>query len=79
MKLNYGGQKLELGDSSSEPRFFDQKNQRWVEQRIGYERSTTVELFGFEVKVMPKEELVEYKAALGREADRVDLEQIFDG
>jgi hypothetical protein len=79
LQLNYGGQKLELGDSSSEPRFFDHKNQRWVEQRIGYERSTTVELFGFEVKVMPKEELVEYKAALGREVDRVDLEQIFDG
>ena len=79
LKLNYGGQKLELGDSSSEPRFFHQKDQRWVEQRIGYERSTTVDLFGFVVKVMPKEELVEYKAALGREVDQGDLEQIFYG
>jgi len=78
LKIDYGGQKVELGDSSSGPRFFDQKNQRWVEQRIGYERSASVELFGVEAKVMPKEELVEYKAVLGREVDRADLEQIAD-
>ncbi len=28
LKLDYGGQKVELGDSSSGPRHFDRKNQR---------------------------------------------------
>ena len=76
LKANFGEQRVEIGDSSSIPRFFDAGEGRWVSQRIDYYASVRVELFGVRVAVMPKKELVRYKLALGREVDLVDVGQI---
>ena len=76
LKADSRGQKVELGDSSSEPKFFDKGAGRWVLQRVDYGASVRVELFGVRAAVMPDEELVRYKLALGREVDLVDAEQI---
>jgi hypothetical protein len=45
-------------------------------QRIEYEDSTSVCVFGVEVEVMPKDELIRYKRHLGREVDLIDIEQL---
>lgn len=76
MKIDYRGQRIELGDSSTEPKFFNWKDRRWEVQRVDYERSAIAEVFGVEVLVMPKDELLRYKSALGREVDVADIEQI---
>jgi hypothetical protein len=76
VKIDYRGQRIELGDSSTEPKFFNRKKRRWEVQRIDYEHSSIVEVFGVEVPVMPKDELIRYKSALGREVDAANIEQI---
>jgi len=78
LKIEYGGQRIELADTSTEPMFYDRKRRCWEEQRIDYEDPVTVEIYGVVVDIMPKEELVRYKAALCRDVDVVDLEQIAD-
>lgn len=76
LKIDYAGQRIEFGDSSTHPCFFKRKDQRWEEQVIDYANSVCVDIFGIAVSVMPKEELVRYKSALGREVDVLDIEHI---
>ena len=78
LKADFRGRRVELGDSSNAPRFFDARAGRWVSQHIDYGASVRVELFGVRTAVMPKQELVSYKLALGRRVDLVDVGQIFD-
>ena len=78
LKADYGGQRVELGDSSSDPRFFDRGRGRWVRQRVDYDAGVRVELFGVRAWVMPEEELVRYKRVLGRPVDLDDIAQIAD-
>ena len=67
---------LEIGDSSSHPRFYNRKDQRWELQRIDFTRSIEHELYTCKVAVMPKDELLLYKAQLDREVDHLDIQQI---
>lgn len=76
LKADYGGQRVELGDSSSEPKFFDQHAGHWVPQCVDYEAGVRIELLGVRAWVMPEEELVRYKLVLGREVDLADVAQI---
>lgn len=76
LKANFGGQKVELGDSSTNPRYFNAEAGRWEAQRVDYGSSATIRVFGVEVKVMPKDELIRYKRHLGREVDLIDVEQL---
>lgn len=76
LKIDYRGQRIELGDSSTAPCYFNRKVGRWEEQRIDYGSSVTVGVFGIEVEAMPKDELIRYKRHLGREVDLIDIEQL---
>jgi hypothetical protein len=76
LKADFGGQRVELGDSSSDPRFFDREEGRWVSQRVDYDTSARMELIGVPAWVMPEEELVRYKRVLGRPVDLEDVAQI---
>ena len=76
LALEYEGVLIEIGDSSTDPRFYNRVDQRWESQIIDYTASQIVTLFGVEVAVMPKAELVRYKAMLDREVDHLDLQQI---
>jgi hypothetical protein len=76
LKIEYCGQRIELGDSSTTPRYFSAASGCWKRQRIEYEDSTSVCVFGVEVEVMPKDELIRYKRHLGREVDLIDIEQL---
>ena len=78
LALEYEGVWIEIGDSSSNPRFYDQVDQRWEPQVIDYAASQFVELYGVEVAVMPKAELARYKTRLDREVDHLDLQQMRD-
>ena len=47
-----------------------------VAQDIDFSRSESSVILGVEVPVMPQAQLVAYKRALGREVDRLDLEEL---
>lgn len=76
LKADFGGQRVELGDSSSRPSFFDRHRGCWVRQRVDYNAGVRTELLGVSAWVMPEEELVRYKRVLGRQVDLDDIAQI---
>ena len=76
LALSYQGVYIEIGDSTTNPRFFNRIDQRWEPQVIDYAASQTARLYGVELAVMPREELIRYKAMLAREVDAIDIRDI---
>ncbi len=76
LALQYEGVWIEIGDSETNPRFFNRIDRRWEPQVIDYEASRLAALYGCEVAVMPRDELLRYKAMLDREVDHLDIEEI---
>lgn len=74
-KLEFAGQKIELGDSS-DAFFRDPRSGAWVRQEIAYERSVWRDVLGVRVPVMPMAELIAYKRLLDRDVDRLDLAEL---
>jgi hypothetical protein len=74
--LNYQEMQIEIAESTANPRFYNHRDGRWVDQSIDFAASTLIPLYGIEVAVMPKDELLAYKAMLAREVDRLDIEQL---
>jgi hypothetical protein len=76
MALNYKDMQIEIAESSTHPRFYNRRDGRWEDQPINYAASTWMQFYGVEVALMPKNELLTYKAMLDREVDHLDIEQI---
>ncbi|HET7037739.1 MAG TPA: hypothetical protein VFI42_18835 [Thermomicrobiaceae bacterium] len=76
VKIDYNGQRIEIGDTSSRPKFFSRRDGCWLDQRIDYDRATAIPILGVVVPVMPKDELIDYKSALQRDVDWIDIEQL---
>jgi hypothetical protein len=74
--LNYQGMQIDIAESSTNPRFYNHRDGRWEDQPIDFAASTLTQLYGIEIAIMPKDELLAYKAMLKREVDRLDIEQI---
>lgn len=78
LALEYEDVYVEIGDSSSNPRFYNRIDGCWEDQRLAYDASVTATLYGVEIKVMPREELIRYKRMLDREVDHLDLAEMKD-
>lgn len=75
VKLSYAGQPIEFGDRTR-AYFFDRSAGAWMRQEIDFERSIWCEVLGVRVPVIPRAELIAYKRQLGRDVDRLDLDEI---
>jgi len=76
LALNYQGMQIEIAESTTNPRFYNHRDGRWEDQPIDFAASTVIQFYGVEVAIMPKDELLAYKAMLNRDVDRLDIEQI---
>jgi len=76
LALNYRGMQIEIAESTTNPRFYNHRDGRWEDQPIDFAASTRTYLYGVEVAIMPKDELLAYKAVLDREVDHLDSEQM---
>lgn len=76
LALVYQDMYIEIGDASANPRFYSHRDQRWEPQHIDFANSIIIHLYGVEVAVMPKSELLAYKAMLEREVDHLDIGEI---
>ena len=76
LALTYAGVEIEIGDSQTDPRFYNVRDQRWEPQVIDYTASNRVNLYGVSVAVMPRAELLRYKAMLARAVDHQDIAQM---
>ncbi len=73
--LNYRGQQIEICDAGK-AKYLDTPNNTWIERDIDFTKAETIEIFGISTKVIPKDDLLEYKSRLNREVDIIDIEQI---
>lgn len=76
LALNYQGIQIEIAESTTHPRFYNHRDGHWEDQAIDFAASTRMRLYGVEVAIMPKDELLAYKAMLDREVDHLDIEQM---
>jgi hypothetical protein len=76
LALNYHGMQIEIAEATTNPRFYNQRDGRWEEQRIDFLASSQVDLYGVQVRIMPKDELLAYKAMLNRDVDHLDIAQL---
>lgn len=76
LALEYEGVLIEIGDSSANPCFFNRIHQRWEKQEINYAASQPATLYGVDVQVMPRNELLRYKLMLDREVDNLDIDEL---
>lgn len=74
--LEHSGQRIELIGADS-MKIFDKTKQEWVSIGIGLQ-SVQKEIFGMEVPVIPKAELIAYKSLIRREVDLADIEALLN-
>ena len=67
---------IEIAESTSTPRFFNHRDGHWEHQEIHFATSTRIHLYGVDVAITPKDELLLYKAKLDRDVDHLDRELI---
>ncbi|HEY9391744.1 MAG TPA: hypothetical protein VIR27_18480 [Mycobacteriales bacterium] len=79
LKIDYGDARIEIGDTDSSPRYYSATHGMWLDQVIDYSRSVWLSVFDVVVPVMPLPELIEYKTALGRPVDLVDVAELHQG
>ena len=75
--LDYGGQRIEICDAGK-ARYFDSTNNTWIKRDIDFTEAETIEIFGRSTRVIPKNDLTEYKSGVNREVDIIDIEQMKD-
>jgi hypothetical protein len=76
LALNYQGMQIEIAESTTNPRFYNYRDGRWEDQLIDFAASTLILLYGVEVAIMPKNELLAYKSMLNREVDHLDIKHM---
>jgi hypothetical protein len=76
LALDYQGMQIEIAESTTNPRFYNHRDGRWEDQLIDFAASRHIDLYGVAVAIMPKDELLAYKAMLDREVDHLDIEQM---
>ena len=75
VKFNYLGQDVEVC-SDKECKIFDDLRSKWITQKISFDCYEKCEIYGVELTVMKKDQLVAYKKQLNREVDIQDIAQI---
>lgn len=74
-RVEYAGQAIELGIAEG-AKFKDHSRGTWEDAAIDFDAGVRKELFGVELQVMPRSQLISYKEKLGREVDRQDLNEM---
>ncbi len=57
-------------------KYLDTQNNTWIKRDIDFAKAETIGIFGISTKVIPKDDLLEYKSRVNREVDIIDIEQI---
>ena len=73
--LNYLGQEIELCDSDN-TEYLNSQTQMWVKQQIDFSNFTEAFYLGVKIKVMQKNDLINYKKELNRDVDALDVEEM---
>ena len=75
LELGFGGWSIEIAGADT-ARVRDGRVEDWRPAGIRFEASEMIEVEGVLLPIMPVAQLVDYKAGLGREVDRLDLGEL---
>jgi hypothetical protein len=75
LTLSYEGQDIDLA-GAYECKIFDEDKKEWVTISDDFTTARMMEAYGIRVPVMNREALIAYKKMLGRDVDKIDVEQI---
>jgi len=75
--LDYRGQQIEICDAGN-ARYLDSANNTWIIRDIDFTEAETIEILDISTRVIPKNDLIEYKSRVNREVDIIDIEQMKD-
>ncbi len=75
VQFNYLGQEVEVG-SDKNCKIYDALKSQWSLQKIDFESWERRKIYGVEIKVMNKNDLLAYKIKLNRKVDIEDIVQI---
>jgi hypothetical protein len=76
LALNYLGMYIEIAETTTTPRFYNHRDARWEDQYIDFVASTPMSIYGVDAMIMPRDELLAYKAMLNRDVDHIDIAQM---
>jgi|TARA_Y100000310_G_C20286347_1_gene625055 hypothetical protein len=72
MELEKDGITIEIGGDKG-CKFLDSKTGKWLKLDDGLSKPTIKKVFGLELPIIPKKELIAYKKKLMRDIDKIDL------
>lgn len=75
LQLIYQRQKIEIGLSSN-IKIWDAAKSQWKSLKVDFQRSQVMSVHGFNIPVMPKQQLIDYKVILDRDVDRIDVQDL---
>ena len=75
--LNHRGQRIEICDAGK-AEYLDTQRNTWIKRDIDFAEAETIEVFDISTRVIPKNDLIEYKSRVNREVDIIDIEQMKD-
>ena len=73
--IEHAGQRIEVGVADA-ARFHERATGEWLDAAIDVGASVPAIVWGVEVPVMPRAQLVDYKRRLDRDVDRQDLAEL---
>lgn len=75
VQFNYIDQIVEIG-SDKECKVYDSISKSWYQKNLDFKKYQLVSLYGRQLRVMEKDELITYKRKLARKVDLEDVNQI---
>jgi len=75
MTLNYHGQDIDLSGAHT-TKIYDKQNRKWKKLITDFSKVNFINLYGVDLPVIPREELIAYKTALARPVDLLDVKQL---
>ncbi len=75
--LDYRGQRIEICDAGN-AKYLDTQRNTWIKRDIDFAEAETIEMFDIYIRVISKNDLIEYKSRVNREVDIIDIEQMKD-
>ncbi len=73
VQFKYADTKIEVG-SAQDVEIFDSSIRQWVDLRIDFSKAEYRSVYGIDVSLMAKEDLIRYKKVLARPVDLYDVE-----
>ncbi len=78
MTLVYQGQEIDIC-GAYEAKIFDQTKREWINLKADFFKAQIMNVYGTEVPVISREDLMGYKKKLAREVDLIDVAQMSNG